>query len=47
MMQLVEGPTKQFDQIDSLFGEDFYFYLKGSFNTNFSIDDLLEGPNLI
>ena len=37
----------KFDSIDALFDESFYFYLKGSFSTNFSIDDLLEGSNLI
>ena len=40
-MKLFEDPMNKFDTIDSLFGENYYFVLKGDFCTNFSIEDLL------
>lgn len=46
-MALFEGPTSQFDTIDSLFDEKFYIYAKIIFETNFSIDDLLEKDNIV
>jgi len=46
-MSLFEGPTTQFDKIDSLFEDSFYIYSNIHFETNFSIDDLLEKDNLV
>ena len=46
-MKLFSDPLNKFDTIDALFDEDFYFCLKGSFCTNFNLEDLLEGSNLI
>lgn len=47
LMEIVSGPTEQFDAIDSLFDENFYIFLKICFETNFSINDLLEKDNII
>ena len=47
LLQLLAEPLAKFDSTNALFDESFYFYLKGSFSTNFSIDDLLDGSNLI
>lgn len=46
-MKLFKAPINKFDEINSLFDDSFYFYLSGSFITNFTIDDLLDGCNLI
>ena len=46
-MKLFSDPLKKFDTIDALFDEDYYFVLSGNFCTNFSLEDLLEGSNLI
>ena len=46
-MKLFAAPTKQFDQIDSLFDESFYLFMKTDFMTNFTVEDLLDGSNLI
>jgi hypothetical protein len=47
LMQLFAEPVSKFDGIDALFGEDFYFYLKGTLRTNFSLEQLLESDNLL
>ena len=46
-MGLLSSPIKKFDSIDALFEDNFYIFLKGYFQTNFSIPELLEQDNLI